>query len=49
MDQIEEGTVEDLAHLRNLDGEPVRKNTNFKKPVAYQQPFSGQLGARIFF
>lgn len=46
---IKGGKTNQLAHMRNLEGKPVKKNPNFGKAVGYQKPFSAQVGFRIKF
>ncbi len=46
---IKDGTVEDLPFAKNTSGAPVNKNPNYKEPIAYQAPISGQFGLRLFF
>ncbi|WP_343073390.1 TonB-dependent receptor [Pyxidicoccus fallax] len=49
---LPDGTREELPELRGLDGEPLAPgdiNKNFGKPVAYQQPRSIRLSARLYF
>lgn len=46
---IEGGTKEQLAHLRNDAGAPVKVNPNFGKPTSFQAPFSAQVGFRLKF
>jgi len=46
---IKNGTEADLPYATNTDGQPIRKNPNFKQPTGFQAPFSGQFGARVFF
>ena len=46
---IKNGTLADLPYATNTDGQPVRKNPNYKQPTGYQAPFSGQFGVRVFF
>jgi hypothetical protein len=46
---IVNGSEKDLEHARDINGDPVVKNPNYKKPVRYQAPVSGQLGLRLYF
>lgn len=46
---IVNGSVQDLAYLRQTSGQPVTRNQAFLQPTAYQLPFSLRLGARLSF
>lgn len=46
---IKGGKTNQLAHMRNLEGEPVTKNPNYLRAVGYQKPFSAQVGFKIKF
>ncbi|MBI5507919.1 MAG: TonB-dependent receptor [Deltaproteobacteria bacterium] len=46
---IKNGTTKDLPYAVTTSGQPVRKNPSYGRPTQYQLPFSGQLGARMFF
>ena len=43
------GKVADLPSLRNIAGQNVTANTNFKNAIAYQAPFSARIGAKLSF
>jgi hypothetical protein len=43
------GTVADLAYLKNTTGAPVNVNPTFNAPTAYQLPLSLRLGAKLSF
>ena len=46
---IVNGKVADLPSLRNIAGQNVTANTNFKNAIAYQAPFSARIGAKLSF
>lgn len=46
---IVNGDKSQLDYARNLSGNPVAKNPNYGKAIAYQAPFSAQLGFRLKF
>jgi outer membrane receptor protein involved in Fe transport len=46
---IVNGTVKDLAYLKQTSGQAVALNKNFQQPLDYQLPFSLRLGARLSF
>ncbi|WP_437898327.1 TonB-dependent receptor [Sorangium sp. So ce124] len=49
---IVNGTKGDLGQLKNVDGSafnPINKNPNFGKPVAYQAPRTFRIGAKVTF
>ena len=46
---IENGKAEDLAYLRNQNGQPVTRNPNYAQPTAYQAPLSMRFGAKLSF
>lgn len=46
---IKNGTLSDLKGLKDGDGNPVVKNPNFGRPIAYQQPRMFRFGIRLTF
>jgi TonB dependent receptor/Carboxypeptidase regulatory-like domain/TonB-dependent Receptor Plug Domain len=46
---IVNGTVADLAYLKNTSGAPVTVNPTFNTPTAYQLPLSLRVGAKLSF
>ena len=46
---IVNGKVSDLPSLRNIAGQNVAVNTNFRNATAYQLPFSARIGAKLSF
>jgi hypothetical protein len=46
---IVNGTVKDLAYLKQTSGQAVALNKNFQQPLDYQLPFSLRVGARLSF
>ncbi len=43
------GGMDQLDYATNVDGNPITKNPNYGKAVAFQAPFSTQLGFRLRF
>ncbi|MCX4241616.1 TonB-dependent receptor [Paraliomyxa miuraensis] len=43
------GTMDDLDNLNDIYGDPVVKNPNFGKPIAYQRPRTFRFGLRFEF
>ena len=43
------GTVADLAFLKNTSGQPVTRNPGFQVPTSYQLPLAARLGAKLSF
>jgi hypothetical protein len=43
------GNFSQLAHARNVENRPVKVNPNYGNAVAFQAPFSAQLGFRLKF
>jgi len=43
------GSVKDLAYLKNTAGNPVTVNPLFNTATAYQLPFSARIGAKLSF
>jgi len=46
---IVNGTPDDLKYAKNLNGQPINKNPNFGRALAYQAPFHARLGLRLTF
>ena len=46
---IVNGTIKDLAYLKQTSGQAVALNRNFQQPIEYQLPFSLRVGARLSF
>jgi hypothetical protein len=46
---IVNGDINDLAHAKNIEGNPLSQNANFGRALAYQRPFNGRLGLRLGF
>lgn len=46
---INNGTLSDLATLKNTDGRAVARNPNYGNPTAYQAPLYMRLGLRVEF
>jgi hypothetical protein len=46
---IVNGGKDQLDYARNMKGGPVTKNPNYGQPIAFQMPFSAQLGFRLKF
>jgi len=46
---IVNGKPADLPSLRNIAGQNVTTNTNFKNAISYQLPFSARVGAKLSF
>lgn len=49
VDPIIGGDERDLAHLKNIAGQPVTPNPNYRSATAYQAPIAGRLGLRLSF
>jgi len=43
------GKPSDLPSLRNIAGQNVALNSNFKNATSYQAPFSARIGAKLSF
>ncbi len=43
------GKIADLAHLKDIDGQPIVANANYGQPTGYQAPLYLRLGARLSF
>ena len=46
---IVNGSLKDLAYLKNTSGLPVALNPTFNQATAYQLPFSARIGATLSF
>jgi hypothetical protein len=46
---IVNGSIRDLASLKNANGLPATVNPSFRNPTAYQLPLSVRMGARLSF
>jgi hypothetical protein len=46
---INNGSVADLRHYKNNDGQPAAPYLNFGQATSYQAPFAGRVGLRLTF